>query len=442
MKSIFHSLLLPGIIVLLISTTACEAVISQLRSPSERYRLEGDRLLNEERRAEAIVAYRASVDEDPANLTALKSLSALYASQGRRRTALRLLKAAQQLAPTDTVVSSAIELLKLDPAASAPLPLRWQSWVGASEPVGFSLADGRVFVSLEDGTVLAVDGANGTQIWQLKLPDKATSAPAISGDQLFVGAQDGALYALSTLDGAQRWRFSTKAPIYVQPTASGAILYLASGDGTLYALNTAGALQWSFSTGGALHARPTLVAGVLYFGSNDSRMYALDAASGKPLWASGILTQGAVESQAVISGNRVFFGSGDSRVYCLAADSGGEFWRYSTPDAVYAAPLLAGDRLFIASTGNTLTALSPITGKKIWEIKTDFALRDSPLLAANLLFYTTTASPTLSALDPQTGALHFTIDTADWLATAPQSANHTLYLFGKDSTLLAYELEE
>jgi outer membrane protein assembly factor BamB len=442
MKFSFRTLFLPVMVALLISSTACEALVSQFRSPSERYRLEGDRLLGEARRAEAIVAYRASVAEDPGNLPALKSLSALYAGQGRHRTALRLLLAAQQLAPTDAVVSSAIALLKPAPAAPSPLSLRWQAWLGASEPVGFDTADGRVFVALEDGTLLAVDGTTGTPVWQVRLPDKATSAPVASGDQLYVGAQDGALYALSTLDGAQRWRFSTRAPVYAPLTLSADILFLASGDGTLYALNPAGALQWSFATGGALHARPTLADGVLYFGSTDSRLYALDAASGQPLWASGILTQGPVESQAVISGNRVFFGSGDGRVYCLAAATGGEFWHYSTPDAVYAAPLLVEDTLYVASAGNTLTALSPLTGKKIWEIKTDSALRDVPLLAGNLLLYTTAAGPTLTALDPQTGASLFTFDTADWFAAAPQATNHTLYLLGKDGTLLAYEIEE
>ncbi len=235
-------------------------IVSQFRSPSERYQIEGDRLLSEGRTAEAILSYRAALGEYPASVPTLKALARLFAEQGRRRLAQRHLEIAAGWAPRDQEIIDALVALGSNPVSMAPLGLSWQVALGDSEPVGLAANAGRITISLDDGTVLCLNAADGQVVWRQKLPGQATSAPGIAGDQVWVGGQDGVLYTLSADSGQLGWKFATKAPIYVPPTAGGEQVFLASGDGTLYALNRAnGSPLWSFPTGGALHSRPVLV---------------------------------------------------------------------------------------------------------------------------------------------------------------------------------------
>jgi outer membrane protein assembly factor BamB len=131
-------------------------------------------------------------------------------------------------------------------------------------------------------------------------------------------------------------------------------------------------------------------------------------------------------------------GSGDSRVYSLAVDSGGEYWRYSTGDAVYAAPLVSGPVLYVASAGNQLAALDKISGKKIWDVRTRSAVSFAPLLVGDQLLYVTSGDPHLYAVDAHTGSALFNLDTGDWLASGPVLVDQQIFILGKDGTLLAY----
>ncbi len=428
---IWICLVLPGL-------AGCDAFLAQFRSQSERFRLEGDRLLTEDRKAEAILSYRAALENDPANLAAAKSLADLYAGQNRRRLAQQVLEAAIARAPQESGLSQALAALGAPLPASGPLKLRWQARPGQAEPVGFTLENQRLYVSLADGSVICLEAGSGQVCWQKMLPARATSAPAVGAGRLWLGAQNGILYGLSLENGETVWKFATKAPVYVPPALSGDTVYLASGDSSLYAVNLSDAsLKWSFATRGPLHARPTLADGVLYFGSNDAHLYALEASSGVPFWKDGVLTQGAVESQAVVDAGRVYIGSGDSRLYCLATASGGEYWRISTPDAVYAPVVVAGDTLYAASAGNSLYAIQKITGKKQWEVRARSAITAPPVSFGSALVYVAASDPHLYAVNPTSGAPLYQVDTGDWLAAGPQQLNGLLYLLGKDGTILA-----
>lgn len=426
-------------LVLLLTLTACEALSAQFLSPSERTRLEADRLLAENRQAEALLAYRQAVELYPKNAPALLKLGELYAKQGRLRLAHRFLFKAQVAQPQNEQAKAALSALPTPVPSSAPLSLLWQVELCEGEPLGFTFLNQTLFTTMDTGTVLSLEAASGKVNWSVKLPAKATSAPTVSAEQLWVGAQDGVLYALSPADGAKLWQFTTNAPIYAPATLSGGLLYVASGDGVLYAINPAtGTAVWMFPTGSPLHAQPIVADGVVFFGSNNTRLYALDALTGQPFWKDGILTQGAVESPVAVSDGRVFFGSGDARLYSLAQASGGEYWRVSLGDAVYARPVVQDGTVYAASAGQTLASIDALTGKKNWELRAESALTTSLLVVDNVIYYTAAANPRLYAVDRKTGQPLWNIDTGDWLVGPPQMLNGILYLAGKEGSILAY----
>src|SRR5512137_1967705 len=88
--------------------SGCDVVRSQLSSPSARYEAEGDRLSAADRKAEALLAYRQSVEQDGHNVSALRKLARAYAAQGRKRLAQRYLRKALVLAPGNAAISSEI----------------------------------------------------------------------------------------------------------------------------------------------------------------------------------------------------------------------------------------------------------------------------------------------------------------------------------------------
>lgn len=61
---------------------------------------------------------------------------------------------------------------------------------------------------------------------------------------------DGSVYALDVADGSLRWRFQTEAPVFSSPAVAGGTLFIGSDDGFLYALDAdSGELRWRFEAG-------------------------------------------------------------------------------------------------------------------------------------------------------------------------------------------------
>ena len=104
---------------LVLLTPGCDVLRSQLQSPSARYEAEGDRLAASDRKAEALLAYRQSVEQDSLNVSALHKLARAYAGQGRKRMARRYLQKALTLQPGQAELSSEIASLAASESMSA-----------------------------------------------------------------------------------------------------------------------------------------------------------------------------------------------------------------------------------------------------------------------------------------------------------------------------------
>jgi outer membrane protein assembly factor BamB len=431
--------------LLLVILTACaplehlgDLVQSGLRTPSERYEREGDGLLEEERSAEALLAYRQAVQLNPKNVSAADKLASMYQQQGRQRLARLVLLAAGD----SSLVWKARQLEPaLKPENAAGLRLTWLIPGDGVVPVGLAAGADGLALALEDGRVSLSDPAAGALRWQVTLPTALTSAPVLGQQHLLLGGQDGRVYALNAADGKKVWTFQTGAPVYAAPLEAGGVVYVASNNGLLAALQAqSGTVIWSLTLPGTLRAAPALAGEVLYIGCGDGRLYALKARTGEFYWSQGIATQGAVESTPAVVDGRVFFGSSDGRVYALAAQSGGEYWRYSTPDGVYAAPLVVDGVVYAASSGGVLSALDAISAAELWKLRIANIIRETPLLAGGRVYYLTNADPHLYVVEAATGKPLGEVDTGDWLASPPLVVGGVLYLAGRDGALMAFAM--
>lgn len=222
--------------------------------------------------------------------------------------------------------------------ATGALAERWTHALGGGVMSHLLLHDGTLYVSAMDGSVQALDPANGAVHWQFMTQGYCHSSPVVHGDVVIVGSADAGVYALDRRTGAQRWRVQTGGPVYASAAVAHGIAAIASGDGVVYGIDVAsGAEAWRF----ALSPGPSAFA----------------------------------QSPAITDGERIFLGAWDRYVYALDGRTGAQSWRYeATPTSIYysaaiAAPALDGGRLYVPSNDGVLHALDAATGDVLWTQK-------------------------------------------------------------------------
>jgi outer membrane protein assembly factor BamB len=99
----------------------------------------------------------------------------------------------------------------------------------------------------------------------------------------YVNDLNGTLVALDLADGSEQWRFELGAPAYASPALVDDVVYAVSeAGGLLHALDAdSGEALWQYQTGRQGDYRsssPVVLDGVLYVGSNSGGLLALAAA--------------------------------------------------------------------------------------------------------------------------------------------------------------------
>jgi outer membrane protein assembly factor BamB len=170
------------------------------------------------------------------------------------------------------------------------------NWVyeDAEDPREFSattVAQETVYATADDGTVYAVDAANGAEVWRQSLTfdgqtDRPETTPTVADGTVYVGTEYGRLYAFDATSGDEQWRYEThpdgRFGIESAPTVVDDTVFFGSDadrwEGTIHAVDTAsGDLQWSVTTRGPVRSAPTVADGTLYAGTYDGHLYAIDA---------------------------------------------------------------------------------------------------------------------------------------------------------------------
>ncbi|UCH35296.1 MAG: PQQ-binding-like beta-propeller repeat protein [Armatimonadota bacterium] len=75
-----------------------------------------------------------------------------------------------------------------------------------------AVAHGRLYISLVDGRVLALDVEKGKTLWEFPFNTLMSTPPTVVGDVVIVGAVGGMVYALDAATGLPRWRYLARPP--------------------------------------------------------------------------------------------------------------------------------------------------------------------------------------------------------------------------------------
>ena len=125
--------------------------------------------------------------------------------------------------------------------------IAWRRSVGATSvfPVASS-GDGRLYLSLSDNRLVALDLATGDLLWEQRLPG-TISEPAATPDRVFVGSTDNFLYAFDR-NGTLAWKWRNGGDV-IGVAVEGDAVYIASLDNIIRAVNRGnGNQRWRRST--------------------------------------------------------------------------------------------------------------------------------------------------------------------------------------------------
>lgn len=135
------------------------------------------------------------------------------------------------------------QIIKLDPR-NPDNPVVWSREANSGTGSGVwatpALWEDLVIVATDDGRVLGLDRADGTERWVLRLPGPLWQSPVIVDDVLIQGDCEGVLHAFDLGDGTatptERWAVELGGCIESTPAVWDGRVYVGTRTGTFYAV--------------------------------------------------------------------------------------------------------------------------------------------------------------------------------------------------------------
>lgn len=274
---------------------------------------------------------------------------------------------------------------------------------------GVSVNGDRAFASNGLGDLVALNVADGTEIWRKRPGGPLRGAPTLASGNAYVLTQDNQMFAITQETGEVAWTssasleaqgvFGVAAPASANQTivagfSSGELnAYRYENGRTLWSeVLSRSSISTSVSSLSDIDAEPVIYQGRVYAVGQGGRMVAMDLATGQRIWEQNI----AGISTPWAAGEWLFVVTDDARLMALARGSGKIRWitqlqayrnekKQKNPYA-WVGPVLAGDRLVLANTQGELVSVSPKDGSILSTTKTKNSVSLSPIVANNTLY--------------------------------------------------------
>jgi len=251
---------------------------------------------------------------------------------------------------------------------------------------GVAASGGRVFVTTGYGTLLALDGASGAEVWRVSAGAPFHSAPTVIGGRVYAITNDSELMAFDAGTGEVQWTFQAIAETarilsapsvavdgdtVVAPFASGEVIaFLAANGRRLWSdsLSRSSTLT-SLSAINDIAGRPVVENGVAYAASHSGVIAAIDVRTGQRIWSRGF----ASTQTPWVSGDVLYAVSVDGELTAFDRATGGVYWvsqlrRYRNERGrdgrlSWTGPIMVGGRLVLANSVGDVVAVSPQNGE-------------------------------------------------------------------------------
>ncbi|PID86737.1 MAG: protein kinase [Chloroflexi bacterium] len=298
-----------------------------------------------------------------------------------------------------------------------------------------AIADGKVFASVYDNNLYAINQDTGKLIWKFPTSDGVGASPCVHENTIFIGSSDSRMYAINILSGRQKWHFETQGSIYSSPKVRFGHLFFGSDDGHLYALNIKhGRKAWMANAFSAVRSSPYVDEERVYIGTEGGYIYCMDLSNGKMNWQSQ--AKRAVTSSPMLYDDVVVVGSTDATVYALDASTGWAIWRFRARRPIISSPAIHDDIVYIGSSDGSLYALDMNSGRQLWQFETEGQVNSSPVVSRDAIYFGSTDGFVYS-ISQKKGKLRWKFNTNSPVISTPAvdeegtvyigSTNHILY---------------
>ena len=340
--------------------------------------------------------------------------------------------------------------------ASKDLPL-------TAQPV---VADGRIFTMDTQTKVRAFDAATGKTLWTIKAMPKTEDDPVIgggvafSGGRLFVTSGFNEVLALNPADGSELWRAKIDGTVRSAPSAMPDRVYVVTVDNQTVALDaTSGKKLWTHqglteTTGLLGAASPAANRDTVLPAYSSGELYALQSDTGAVLWSDTVAPMSRsgmgnafsdIRGLPVIDQGIVVAISYGGRIAAIDERTGERKWDANIGGSQ--TPLYVGNRIFVVGSDSVVTSIDASNGKTVWSTPLP-QYEDPKSLEGTIVWY----GPILAGgrlmlfsstglgrdIDPKTGSVTREWDTGEKVVAPPIVASQTLYLLSANGSLSAW----
>lgn len=338
----------------------------------------------------------------------------------------------------------------------------WRYGRVTAQPI---VADGLVYAMDADDVVSAFDVKSGNRIWRFNPQPKNDEDEmfgggiAYAGGRIFIATGYAQVVAVNAANGKEIWRQNLASPAHGPPTAADGRIFTITVDNELEVLAASnGHRLWTHNgipepTGLLVGASPAVQGDTVIVPYSSGELYALRVENGRPVWSDNLATAqplGALSSladirgQPVIDRNRVFAISHSGLLVSIDLRTGDRVWEQEIRGTHM--PWVAGDYIYVLADDRDLMCLLRSDGHVRWirplphfgdeEDKTDPLVWSGPILASNRLIVVSSNGDALS-ISPYTGALLGEIKFSDGVYLDPVVAGRTLYVITDEAHLVA-----
>ena len=257
---------------------------------------------------------------------------------------------------------------------------------------GLGLADGVLYCVTGLAEALALNPADGSVKWRVRLPAPARGAPSISAGRIFVPTIQNQVVALKAEDGEKIWSYAG-SPVAAMalglpaPAVEGETVVCGLASGELAALRaTDGRVIWTETLGSGnrgnsladiagISGLPVIDRGRVFVTAQGGSTVALDLRSGRRLWEREI---GSAETPWPV-GDWLFMLTTALEVVCLGRNDGRVRWLRALPrwkdearrrdPITWGGPVVAGGRLLITGNNGEMLELAAADGEPLSRLK-------------------------------------------------------------------------
>ncbi|EYS97262.1 pyrrolo-quinoline quinone [Cupriavidus sp. SK-4] len=257
----------------------------------------------------------------------------------------------------------------------------WKADVGKSGPYSMqpAAAGNNVYVSSNNGNVMALEGASGRVLWKAKADLDLTSGPGSDGSVTAVAGEKGAIYAFDA-SGKQIWKKQVNGEVLSAPLVGNGLVVVRTTDTRVFGLDAeTGERRWIYQRSQTpLNLRASM--GMVFAGDGivmgfpGGKLGVLTPGNGVLRWESAVsYPKGVSEIERLndvtglpmVSGRQVCATTFQGRVACLELASGQPQWGkdFSSPSG----PAQDDNAIYASDEQSVVHAFDRQNGNERWK---------------------------------------------------------------------------